>query len=265
MDGNGRWAQQRGQLRSMGHRAGVKAVRRLVNAAAKAQIGTLTVYAFSQENWKRPATEVRLLMQLFVKTLAAQVDEMHERGICLRFIGDHSAFDPLLRKEMARAVALTANNTAMNFVIAIGYGGQQDIIRAAQKLVAKGEPLSEAALEKYLDTADLPFPDLMIRTGGEQRISNFLLWQLAYAELYFTETLWPDFDEKQFQVALNWYATRQRRFGAVLDADPEVPARRHGVLLQQAGAGGGRTGGSRAHFRDAQDSVSPPDSADDAD
>lgn len=223
MDGNGRWAQRRGRPRSMGHRAGVKVVRKLIRAADKAGIETLTVYAFSQENWKRPATEVRLLMQLFVKTLAAEVDEMHERGIRLRFIGDHTAFDPLLRKEMARAVALTANNQAMNFVIAVGYGGQQDIVRAAQKLAAQGETISEAGIEKHLDTAGLPFPDLMIRTGGEQRISNFLLWQLAYAELYFTETLWPDFDEKQFQMALDWYATRQRRFGGVPDAENDAP------------------------------------------
>ena len=218
MDGNGRWAQLRGQPRAMGHRAGVKAVRKLVRAASREKVGVLTVFAFSQENWKRPPMEVRLLMQLFIKTLAREAESLHKNNIRMRFIGEHADFDPALRAEMRRCAALTAQNTGLVFVVAVGYGGQQDIALAAQKLAHAGQAITAESLEAQLDTAGLPLPDLMIRTGGEKRISNFLLWQLAYAELYFTDILWPDFDDHEFIHALHWYSGRQRRFGRVPEA-----------------------------------------------
>ena len=218
MDGNGRWAQLRGQPRAMGHRAGVKAVRKLVRAASRAGVGVLTVFAFSQENWKRPETEVRLLMQLFIKTLAREAESLNKNNIRMRFIGDHADFDPQLREEMRRARKLTEGNTGLTFVVAVGYGGQQDIALAARKLAQQGEAITPEAIEANLDTAGLPLPDLMIRTGGEKRISNFLLWQLAYSELYFTDVLWPEFDDHEFMHALKWYSSRERRFGRVPEA-----------------------------------------------
>ena len=218
MDGNGRWAQSRGLPRAMGHRAGAKGVRATVRAAAKARIEVLTVFAFSQENWQRPPAEVRLLMELFIKTLARETATMHKNGIRLKFIGDHRNFDPRLLEEMRKAEALTAANPGMTFVIAVGYGGQQDICAAAQKLAKRGQDITPQALEAGLSTHGLPLPDLMIRTGGEKRISNFLLWQLAYAELYFSDILWPDFDEHEFMHALHWFSGRQRRFGKVPEA-----------------------------------------------
>lgn len=219
MDGNGRWAQQRGRPRASGHRAGVKAVRRLVRFAARTGVEVLTVFAFSQENWQRPPMEVRLLMELFIQTLAREAESLHKSKVRLCFIGDHQDFDPRLLAEMKRVTELTAANTGMVFVIAVGYGGQQDIARTAQRLALKGEPITPQAIEAGLDTAGLPLPDLMIRTGGEQRISNFLLWQLAYAELYFTDVLWPDFDDHEFMHALHWYAGRERRFGRLPGVD----------------------------------------------
>lgn len=218
MDGNGRWAQQRGLPRAMGHRAGIKSVRALLQAANDAGVQTLTLYAFSQENWLRPAEEVRLLMQLFVKTLADEVDELHGKGIGIRFIGERERFDPLLQAEMQRAEQLTAVNRSLTLVIAVGYSGQWDIVQAAQKLAARGETISAQALESQLSTAGLSAPDLLIRTGGEVRISNFLLWQMAYSELYFCDTLWPDFGAAEFSAALGAYSGRQRRYGRVPDA-----------------------------------------------
>ncbi|HEX4894994.1 MAG TPA: polyprenyl diphosphate synthase [Solimonas sp.] len=218
MDGNGRWAKRRGQPRPMGHRAGVKAVRKTVRAAAKAGVEVLTLFAFSQENWKRPELEVKLLMQLFISTLAREVNALHKNGIRVRFIGEHGDFVPELRAEMRRAEKLTAANTGLTVVIAVGYGGQQDIVQAAQHLAAAGKPITAEALEARLSTHGLPLPDLLIRTGGERRISNFLLWQLAYAELYFCDTLWPEFDDAAFAAALHWYARRERRFGRVPEA-----------------------------------------------
>ena len=218
MDGNGRWAQKRGQPRAMGHRAGVRAARKILRAAHKAGVKVLTVFAFSQENWQRPELEVRLLMQLFVKTLAREINALHRNRVQLRFIGDHSDFAPELRAEMARAEKITANNDGLVTVVAVGYGGQHDIVRAVERRVAKNQPVTEEGIEAHLDTAGLPAPDLLIRTGGEQRISNFMLWQLAYSELYFTDVLWPDFDDTAFGEALRWYAGRQRRFGRVPEA-----------------------------------------------
>jgi undecaprenyl diphosphate synthase len=218
MDGNGRWAQLRGQPRAFGHRAGVKAARRILRAAHAAGVSYLTVFAFSQENWQRPEPEVRLLMQLFIKTLTREVNSLHKNHVRLRFIGDHSDFPPELRAEMARAEALTAGNTSLTVFVAVGYGGQWDIARAAQQLADGGRPITAAAIESRLETAEAPPPDLLIRTGGEKRLSNFLLWQLAYAELYFIDTLWPDFDDAAFECALHWFASRERRFGRVPEA-----------------------------------------------
>ncbi|AXQ28977.1 di-trans,poly-cis-decaprenylcistransferase [Solimonas sp. K1W22B-7] len=218
MDGNGRWAKGRGQPRAMGHRAGVKVVRRILRAAHKAGVEALTLFAFSQENWKRPETEVKLLIQLFVRTLAREMDAMHRNGVRVRFIGDRSGFPEPLRREMQRAELRTADNAGVKLSIAVGYGGQWDIVQAANALVEAGEPITAEGIEARLQTAGLPEPDLMIRTGGEQRISNFLLWQLAYTELYFSDVLWPDFSELEFHQALAWYAGRERRFGRVPEA-----------------------------------------------
>ena len=218
MDGNGRWASLRGQPRPMGHRAGVKAVRRVVRAAGQAGVEALTLFAFSQENWQRPELEVKLLMQLFVSTLAREVKSLHKNGIRVLFIGEHDDFPAELHAEMARAVALTADNAGLTLLIAVGYGGQWDIAQAAQQLASAGEPITVEAIEARLSTRGLPLPDLLIRTGGEQRISNFLLWQLAYTELYFCDTLWPDFESEHFAAALRWYAGRERRYGRVPEA-----------------------------------------------
>jgi undecaprenyl diphosphate synthase len=218
MDGNGRWAKQRMQPRAMGHRAGVKSARKVVRAAHNCGVEVLTLFAFSQENWRRPQEEVSLLMQLFVKTLSREVDSMHKNGISIRFIGDHRDFGPNLRDEMARAEQLTLHNKKLKLVVAVGYGGQWDIAQAAQRLVSLGREITAENIEECLDTAGLPAPDLMIRTGGERRISNFLLWQLAYTELFFTDTLWPDFGETEFNAAVEWFKGRERRFGRVPEA-----------------------------------------------
>ena len=215
MDGNGRWASQRGEPRAFGHRAGVRAARRILRCAHKHGVEYLTVFAFSQENWRRPAQEVSLLMQLFIRTLARETTALHRNGVRLRFIGDHTGFPDVLRREMDRAVEVTRRNQHLKLTVAVGYGGQWDIVQAAQRLAARGEAITAEAIENGLDTHGLPPPDLLIRTGGEKRISNFLLWQLAYTELYFCDTLWPDFDDRDFGAALAWFATRQRRFGRV--------------------------------------------------
>ena len=215
MDGNGRWAKSRGQPRSFGHRAGVKSARRVISHCNKLGIEALTLFAFSQENWQRPEQEVSLLMQLFIRTLAREAKNLHKNNIRLRFIGEHGDFPPELQASMKDAVALTASNTGPALIIAVGYGGQWDIAQAARKLAEAGKPIDPASIESELSTAGLPLPDLLIRTGGESRVSNFLLWQIAYSELYFCETLWPDFDEKEFETALAWYAGRERRFGRV--------------------------------------------------
>lgn len=215
MDGNGRWATRRGRPRAFGHRAGVRAARRLLRSAARSGVEHLTVFAFSHENWRRPESEVSLLMQLFIRTLGREMRSLHRNNVRLRFIGDHSGFPLLLIETMRDAVALMRDNTGLKLNVAVGYGGQQDIVRAAQKLVDRGERISLEGIESCLDTVGVPAPDLLIRTGGEQRISNFLIWQMAYTELYFCERLWPDFDESDFAAALAWYGTRERRFGTV--------------------------------------------------
>jgi undecaprenyl diphosphate synthase len=220
MDGNGRWAQQRRRPRAMGHRAGAETVRRIVDACGRRGISVLTLFAFSSENWRRPKTEVSMLMDLFMRTLEKEVRRLHRHKVQLRFIGDLSAFSDALQERMRSAVELTAGNQGMILQIAVNYGGRWDIAQALRKLavrVSNGEleagSLDIGQIESELSTAGLPEPDLFIRTGGERRISNFLLWQLAYTELYFTEVLWPDFSVEEFDRALEWFAGRQRRFG----------------------------------------------------
>jgi undecaprenyl diphosphate synthase len=218
MDGNGRWARQRHRPRAFGHRQGVRAARRIVRATHQRGIEVLTLFAFSQENWRRPQREVSLLMQLFVRVLSSEIDALHGNGVRIRFIGDHGEFPDELRRHMSDAEALTAANGGLVLQVAAGYGGQWDIAQAAQRACAAGEAITPQSIERHLVTADFPPPDLLIRTGGERRLSNFLLWQLAYAELYFCDTLWPDFDEQQLDEALLWFAGRERRFGRVPEA-----------------------------------------------
>ena len=220
MDGNGRWAQQRHRPRIIGHRAGARAVKRSVEFCLERGVGALTLFAFSSENWNRPTEEVGGLMKLFLGALEREVDELHRLGARLRFIGERSRFDGPILARMQAAEALTAGNTSLQLNIAASYGGRQDIAQAARALaeeVAAGrlrpEQIDEDALSARMALADLPAPDLFIRTGGELRISNFLLWQLAYTELWFTDTLWPDVDAATLQRALDHYAGRERRFG----------------------------------------------------
>jgi len=215
MDGNGRWAANRGRLRTVGHRVGGSAVRRAIAFACKQNIPVLTLYAFSQENWSRPEAEVQMLMRLFARAFRQEVAELHRQQICLRFIGERTRLSAHLLKAMRDAEALTAGNRALTVLVAVDYGGQWDICQAARQCAAEGVAITPDALGARLSTAGLPDVDLMIRTGGERRLSNFLLWQAAYAELYFTDTLWPAFDEAAFADALQWFAGRERRFGAV--------------------------------------------------
>ncbi|MCB1959881.1 MAG: di-trans,poly-cis-decaprenylcistransferase [Rhodocyclaceae bacterium] len=217
MDGNGRWARKRFLPRVAGHSRGVEVVRSTIKLCIERGIRYLTLFAFSSENWRRPPEEVSFLMQLFVRSLQKEIERMHENGIRFRVIGDLSRFDDTLTRMIREAEALTENNTALDLTIAANYGGRWDILQAANQLLAAGEvedgEITEAALTPYLSMAYAPEPDLFIRTGGETRISNFLLWQLAYTELYFTDTLWPDFDEPAFDAALTSYGGRERRFG----------------------------------------------------
>jgi undecaprenyl diphosphate synthase len=220
MDGNGRWAKKRFLPRTAGHQAGVKATRRLVGLCIKKGIACLTLFAFSSENWNRPDQEVSSLMSLFLSTLNAEMNELHEQGVRICFIGDRTRFSQSLQNSITVAEKKTAANTRLNLNIAANYGGRWDIVNAARKISQKRvngdlseEQITEKAITRELSLADLPEPDLFIRTGGEQRISNFLLWQIAYTELYFTDKLWPEFDDVAFDQALEWYATRQRRFG----------------------------------------------------
>lgn len=217
MDGNGRWAERRGLPRNLGHRQGQKAARAIVEACGQRQIEALTLFAFSSENWNRPAAEVGTLMALLLDALDTEVEELHAKGVRLRFIGERSAFAADLVARMQAAERLTASNRGLQLVIALGYGGRWDLLQAARAAAAAahGTALDEAAFAKHLALAGLPEPDLFIRTGGERRLSNFLLWDLAYTELYFTELLWPDFDAAALDGALAWFATRARRFGQV--------------------------------------------------
>ena len=220
MDGNGRWAQQRGLPRTVGHSEGAKAVRRVVEACAQRGIQVLTLFAFSSENWRRPRLEVDVLMRLFMRTLRSEIRRLDAANVRLRFIGDRAAFSGALQQRMDEAEQRTVHNDGLNLVIAANYGGRWDIVQAAQQALAavvagrlSSSAINEALLQHYTCLADLPAPDLFIRTGGEQRISNFLLWQLAYTELYFSERLWPDYAAEDLDAACSAFASRQRRFG----------------------------------------------------
>ena len=220
MDGNGRWAERRQRPRTLGHRAGVKAVQVCIDYCLAQGIEALTLFAFSSENWNRPQEEVGALMKLFLRMLNSEVEELHRRGVRVVFIGDRAGFPDAIRARMATSEALTAANAQLVLTIAASYGGRWDIAQACRQLAVdaaagKIDPASidEAMLHARLGLADLPEPDLFIRTGGDLRISNFLLWQLAYTELWFTETLWPDLDTSVLDAALAAFADRERRFG----------------------------------------------------
>lgn len=220
MDGNGRWARRRHLPRVAGHRVGLEAVRKTIKACVHHGVEVLTLFAFSSENWRRPKEEVGLLMNLFMTALDSEVKKLHKNGVRLRIIGDVGGFSPELQDRIRSAEALTDENTVLSLNIAANYGGRWDITQACRSLAndvaagtLKSESITEELLRSRLSLSDLPEPDLFIRTGGEQRISNFLLWQLAYTELYFTDLLWPAFDDKAFAEALDSFAMRQRRFG----------------------------------------------------
>ncbi|MFO1324760.1 MAG: polyprenyl diphosphate synthase [Burkholderiales bacterium] len=219
MDGNGRWAKERLLPRVAGHRRGVEAVRATVRAAMERGVEYLTLFAFSSENWRRPADEVSILMELFLRALEQEVTKLHENNVRFKVVGDTARFPLRIRELIAAGEATTERNTKLTLTVAANYGGRRDIVQAAQRYfadhpgVAAGAPLPTDALDPYLAMSYAPEPDLFIRTGGEQRISNFLLWQLAYTELYFTDLLWPDFDAAALDRAIASYRSRERRFG----------------------------------------------------
>lgn len=220
MDGNGRWARQRGLPRAAGHRAGIKTLRSIVEHCSACEIKALTVYAFSSENWRRPAKEVNLLMELFVSALDEQVQDLHRNNVSVRFIGDLDRFPAKLQGSIDAAAQLTNANTGLQLRVAANYGGRWDICNAFKKIISRvsnGEismdEVDENLIGNSLELADLPDPDLFIRTGGERRTSNYLLWQLAYTEMYFSDIYWPDFSIDRLEEACQWFSKRQRRFG----------------------------------------------------
>lgn len=220
MDGNGRWAQKQGKSRVSGHKQGVETVRSSVSTASKLGIKALTLFAFSSENWRRPEQEVSVLMDLFMFVLTREVKRLHKNDICFKVIGDISKFSGKLQKKIVESEKLTENNKGMVLSVAANYGGRWDITQAAKKLAEKVatneisiDDMSEDALSAEISTAGVPELDLLIRTGGDNRISNFLLWQAAYAEFYFTDVLWPDFTENEFELAIRSFGQRERRFG----------------------------------------------------
>ena len=224
MDGNGRWAKARGRPRTIGHRAGARAVNRCIDWCIERGIGALTLFAFSSENWRRPEEEVGALMQLFMRALDREVDELVRRGVRLRFIGERRAFSADLQARMARAESVSAGGERLQLSIAASYGGRWDVAQACRALAAEvaagrlaPDAIDEAAIARHISLADLPEPDLFIRTGGDRRISNFLLWQLAYSELHFTPVLWPDVDAGVLNGALADFQGRERRFGMTSD------------------------------------------------
>lgn len=224
MDGNGRWAEQRGKPRSAGHQSGMVATRNIVEHCARLQIEALTVYAFSSENWQRPANEVSFLMELFVKAIRSELKKLHENNIRVQFIGELSKFSESLLKEINSATEKTAQNTGMRLNIAVNYGGRGELVNAVSEIAHKvqtGEltpsAITEQTIAEHTWLADCPEPDLFVRTGGEQRLSNYLLWHLAYTELFFTDTLWPDFKGDELNTIIDIYTGRQRRFGQTGD------------------------------------------------
>ncbi len=239
MDGNGRWAKQRLLPRVAGHQKGLGSVRAIISACIKKDISVLTLFTFSSENWRRPETEVKFLFGIFLKSLRDELRELHENNIKLKIVGDTSAFSEELQTAIQEAENLTKNNTKLQLNIAFNYGGRWDILQATRALgrsVAKGElnpeDISEENFRSHLSLADCPEPDLLIRTSGEYRISNFLLWQFAYTELYFTDTYWPDFREPQFEEALKAYHKRQRRFGSSSEQIEKDPSYLVGLVEQ---------------------------------
>jgi undecaprenyl diphosphate synthase len=224
MDGNGRWAAAHNKPRHAGHRAGVRAARAICKACVEANVQVLTLFAFSSENWKRPADEVNSLMRLFVEVLQREVDELHAHGIQLRFVGAREHLPEILRKRIAAAEAKTAGNSRMVLVLAVAYGGRWDIVQATRRIASKvrngdldPDDIDESVVSRHMALAGLPPPDLLVRTGGEQRVSNFLLWDLAYTEIYFTGALWPDFGVQELGEAMAFFRGRQRRFGRTGD------------------------------------------------
>jgi undecaprenyl diphosphate synthase len=215
MDGNGRWAKARGLPRAAGHRQGAEAARKVLRAAGEAGVECLTLYAFSSENWRRPEEEVNDLMGLLRLYIGRELDSLHREGVRVKVLGDHGAFSPETAKMIDAAVARTVHNDRMTLAVALNYGSRGEIAKAARTLAEAGQAIDEAAIEAALDTADLPPLDLLIRTSGEQRLSNFLLWQAAYAELLFVDTLWPDFDGVALRAALSEFAARERRYGGL--------------------------------------------------
>lgn len=223
MDGNGRWASARGLPRAAGHRAGAQIAHDIVEAASRAGVGTLTLFAFSSENWKRPWPEVRLLMDLLRRTIRKELASLDANNVRMQFIGDRTRFSAALANEMQSAEQRTVGNTGLRLLIAVDYGGRWDIVRRAREIAAACvsgrldvESITEEQFKHGLSLGPFGPPDLFIRTGGERRISNFLLWDLAYSELYFSDVLWPDFGPDQFYEALDWYAERERRFGSLV-------------------------------------------------
>jgi undecaprenyl diphosphate synthase len=227
MDGNGRWARRRGRPASFGHRAGVRAIKRVLDACEQLGINVLSIYAFSTENWSRPRVEVRALMRLFHETMLREIDEMHRRGVRIVFSGRRGDLSPRMRDRIDEAVRRTAANTNGVLNVCLNYGGRAEIADAVKRLVAEGVPVDqvdEAAITSRLYNPDLPDPDLIIRTAGESRVSNFLLWQSAYSEMLVTETLWPDFGAEDLKAALADYGSRVRRFGGRPDEESGVRA-----------------------------------------
>ena len=227
MDGNGRWAMRRFLPRLAGHRQGVESLRRCVHACVQRGVGVLTVFAFSSENWNRPADEVSGLMDLLAKALTREVPQLARDGVQVHFVGEKSGISAQVREGLQRAEAATASNQRLVLNVCFNYGGRWDITQAAAALAARGEPITEASLHAAMGMAHVPDPDLLIRTGGERRISNFLLWQAAYTELYFSDRLWPDFDEAALDEAIADFAARERRFGQTSD---QVQAQQPGSL-----------------------------------
>ena len=227
MDGNGRWATRRFLPRLAGHRQGVESLRRCVRACVARGVGVLTVFAFSSENWNRPADEVSGLMDLLAKALAREVPQLSRDGVRLHFVGEKSGLSEKVRDGLRQAEAATAGNGRLVLNVCFNYGGRWDIAQAAAALAARGEPITESSLHAAMGMAHVPDPDLLIRTGGEKRISNFLLWQAAYTELYFSDRLWPDFDEAALDEAIADFAARERRFGQTSD---QVQAQQPGSL-----------------------------------
>jgi undecaprenyl diphosphate synthase len=232
MDGNGRWAEARGMPRHAGHKEGVRPVRMCIQECARRGVKALTLFAFSSENWQRPTVEVSSLMQLFLEAIDREVHELHQNKVRLRFIGDRTALSVKLQTRMAASEQLTAENSALSLQVAVSYGGRWDIVQAARRLAAAAasgslrvDAIDEDQFARELSLQDLPDPDLFIRTGGDHRISNFLLWNLAYSELHFCETLWPDFDVPHLENALRAFASRERRFGRTGEQLREVGER----------------------------------------